>query len=119
MKKIVLAIISLSLLLVIFLTSCTEEDLLLTSTSPNKTYTVEAYLSNSGATVDYSIKVYLLDNSKKTLIYNKYHDYDAKIEWIDDEIISINEITLDLSKGETYDWRSGITIKRNLPNKKL
>lgn len=85
--------------------SFVQEDLLLTTTSPNNTYTVEAYKANGGATVDFSIKVYLIDNKNKLLIYNKYHDYDADIKWIDNDIISINGITLDLSKGETYDWR--------------
>ncbi len=85
--------------------SFVQEDLLLTTTSPNNTYTVEAYKANGGATVDFSIKVYLIDNKNKLLIYNKYHDYDADIKWIDNDIISINAITLDLSKGETYDWR--------------
>lgn len=85
--------------------SFVQEDFLLTTTSPNNTYTVEAYKANGGATVDFSIKVYLIDNKNKLLIYNKYHDYDADIKWIDNDIISINAITLDLSKGETYDWR--------------
>lgn len=85
--------------------SFVQEDLLLTTTSPNNTYTVEAYKVNGGATVDFSIKVYLIDNKNKILIYNKYHDYDADIKWIDNDIISINGITLDLSKGGTYDWR--------------
>lgn len=107
----ILAMIPL-LLSVLFLTGCAKDDLILTSTSPNEKYTVEAYLSDQGALGDYAIKVYLLNNGnflnngRKKLIYIKYHDYDAKIEWISDEIISINDITLDISKGETYDWRT-------------
>lgn len=58
--------------------SFVQEDLLLTTTSPNNTYTVEAYKVNGDATVDFSIKVYLIDNKNKILIYNKYHDYDAE-----------------------------------------
>lgn len=85
--------------------SFVQEDLLLTTKSPNNAYTVEAYKTNGGATVDYSIKVYLINNNNKLLIYDKYHDYDADIKWINNDIIYINGITLDLSKGETYDWR--------------
>lgn len=88
-----------------------SENHICTSTSPDKTYTLEAYTVNGGATVDYSIKVYSLNNnvlSGKTLIYNKYHEYDAKIEWINNDIVSINGVILDLSKNETYDWRTDL-----------
>ena len=75
-------------------------------TSDN-TYTLEAYRVNGGATTDYSIKVYRIDNdSSKSLIYNKYHDYNAEIKWISNYTVSINDVTIDLSKNETYDWRN-------------
>lgn len=80
---------------------------ILTSTSPDNTYTLEAYRVNGGATTDYSIKVYRIDNdSSKSLIYNKYHDYNAEIKWISNYTVSINDVTIDLSKNETYDWRN-------------
>ena len=89
----------------------TAEEHISTSTSPDKTYTLEAYKVNGGATVDYSIKVYKLSDTmrlEKTLIYNKYHEYDAKIEWINNDTVSINGVILDLSKNETYDWRDDL-----------
>lgn len=105
--KIKTLIIILSVSLTFLFTSCIggQEDLIMSSTSPNDAYKVEVYKSNGGATVDFSIKAYLVNDGKKTLIYNKYHDYDAEIIWIDNEIVSINGITLNLSEGETYDWR--------------
>lgn len=87
----------------------TSDELIEKTTSPNGVYSVEVYLSNPGATSDYSIKAYLQIGNLKKLIYNKYHDYNANIKWINDNVISINDIHLDLSKGETYDWRNNPT----------
>ncbi len=89
----------------------TSEEIIATSTSPDETYKLEAYIVNGGATTDYSIKVYLLNESSlsgKKLIYNKYHDYNADIQWLDNDTVSINGVVLDLSKGETYDWRNSL-----------
>lgn len=97
---------------ILTLSSCSplvSEEYISTSISPDKTYTLETYKVNGGATVDYSIKVYKTgDNTSfgKTLIYNKYHEYDAEIEWIDNDTVLINGVALDLSKDETYDWRN-------------
>ncbi len=49
----------------------------------------------------------------KTLIYNKYHDYDADIKWINNYTVSINGVVLDLSKDETYDWRTDLHKDNN------
>lgn len=82
-----------------------QETLLLSSQSPDEKYNLYAYKTNPHATVDFSIKVYLIKSGKKKLIYNAYHEYDAEIIWIDNETVSINGKTLDLSQGEKYDWR--------------
>ncbi|MCH5298015.1 MAG: hypothetical protein J1E85_10160 [Ruminococcus sp.] len=80
---------------IFLLSSCsflTSDEHIFTSISPDKTYTLEAYKVNGGATTDYSIKVYRLsDNTMfgKTLIYNKYHDYNAEIKWINNDTVSI------------------------------
>ncbi len=81
-----------------------EESLLLSSESPNGQYTIEAYRTEPGATVDFSIKVYLIEN-EKVLIYNAYHEYEAEILWITNSKVSINGKILDLTKKEKYDWR--------------
>lgn len=82
-----------------------NETYLFSSVSPERDYTLVAYKTEPGATVDFSIKVYIVDKNDKKLIYNAYHEYQAEIIWINKNTASINGRTLDLSKGETYDWR--------------
>lgn len=118
MKKKVL-IISLILLVVLLAGVCSkpirniaasqenkQETFLLSSQSPDEQYTLEAYKTEPGATVDFSIKVYIVTEESKELIYNAYHEYQAEITWIDNDIVSINGKILDLSAGEKYDWRT-------------
>lgn len=83
-----------------------EETFLLSSQSPDEKYKLEAYKTEPGATVDFSIKVYLINGENKELIYNAYHEYQADIIWIDNETVSINSKSLNLSAGEKYDWRT-------------
>ena len=81
------------------------ETFLIASQSPDGKYNLEAYRTEPGATVDFSIRVYLITNDKKSLIYDAYHEYEAKIVWIDNTTVSINGKTLDISQGEKYNWR--------------
>lgn len=81
------------------------ETLLQTSVSPNKTYTIEAYRTEPGATVDFSVKAYLVTENEKILIYNSYHESNVTINWISDTVVVINDKKLNLINGETYDWR--------------
>ena len=81
------------------------ETFLIASQSPDGKYNLEAYRTEPGATVDFSIRVYLTTNDKKSLIYDAYHEYEAKIVWIDNTTVSINGKTLDISQGEKYNWR--------------
>lgn len=104
---VVIIIISFSIFLIYILGSSgsPEEVKIMTSSSPNNSITLEAYQVNGGATVDYSIKVYLINENKKELIYNAYHESEVIIEWLNNEEVVINNIKLDISKGEKYDWR--------------
>lgn len=81
------------------------ETFLIASQSPDGKYNLEAYRTEPGATVDFSIRVYLITNDKKSIIYDAYHEYEAKIVWIDNTTVSINGKTLDISQGEKYNWR--------------
>lgn len=81
------------------------ETFFIASQSPDGKYNLEAYRTEPGATVDFSIRVYLITNDKKSLIYDAYHEYEAKIVWIDNTTVSINGKTLDISQGEKYNWR--------------
>ena len=82
-----------------------SETYLFSSTSPNGAHHLEVYKMNSGATVDFSIRVYLIENGNKELIYNAYHEYNAEVLWVDNDTVYINDIKLNISTGETYDWR--------------
>ena len=83
----------------------TNETFLETSVSPDGNYKLEAYRTEPGATVDFSIKVYSVKGSEKRQIYNCYHESTVSIHWIDNDTVKINNICLDLSENETYDWR--------------
>ena len=76
------------------------------SQSPDGKYNLEAYRTEPGATVDFSVRVYLTTDDRKSIIYDAYHEYEAKIVWIDNTTVSINGKTLDISQGEKYDWRT-------------
>lgn len=87
-----------------------KDELINSSTSPNGIYTINAYLSNSGATVSYTVLgelVFNKENKRPKKIYWQYQEEFATIEWIDDNTVIINDVTLDLPK-ETYDYRRGI-----------
>ena len=82
------------------------ETFLMASQSPDGKYNLEAYRTEPGATVDFSVRVYLTTDDRKSIIYDAYHEYEAKIVWIDNTTVSINGKTLDISQGEKYDWRT-------------
>lgn len=61
------------------------------SVSLDGKYTVSAYRVNAGATVDYSVEVYLMnDDKKEKKIYVAYHEREAEISWYDNKNICIN-----------------------------
>lgn len=76
------------------------------STSTNGTYTVTAYLNNGGATTDFAVLGTLKNNKngKTKNIYWQYHCENADMEWLNDEIIKINNVELNV-KIEVYDYR--------------
>ena len=82
-----------------------SEELISTSVSPNKTYQLQAYLVNGGATTSYTVKVYSVNDNplfNKKLIYSKYREHDAEIKWIDDKNVEINGVVLNLEKDEVF-----------------
>jgi len=75
--------------------------------SPNRDYTVQAYVSESGATVADAVRVeviYHQKSDKTKNIYWGYRESEAEIIWLDNDTVSINGIELDVRK-EVYDWR--------------
>ncbi len=86
--------------------SSVPDTLLTSSVSPDGEYQIEAYRTNPPAFDDFSIRVYIVEDGDKELIYDCYHEKEVEIEWISDSEVVINEITLDLDKNETYYWQN-------------
>lgn len=77
--------------------------------SPTGEYTVNLYLCNGGATVDYAIRGEVVYNKgvvfkKKKDIYWNYHEQTADCIWITDHVVAINGMELDV-RYDSYDWR--------------
>lgn len=111
MKKrqaLLLVIIFVSIALVIYhrATALPIGELIRTSSSPNGSYTIQAYLCDSGATTDQAIRAEVLNNDsgKVRNIYWQYHAYDADIEWLSDTLVRINGVELDV-RTDAYDYR--------------
>lgn len=99
--------------ILIFLSACSMENLptgefVSSHPSPQNTYTLNIYLDGGGATVDFAIRgeIVYSDGRPTQNIYWNYHECEATVEWISDEIVVINGIELDVSKGDIYDWRT-------------
>lgn len=82
------------------------QEYLAQSTSPNRTYTLTAYLNNGGATTSYAVLGTLKNNKngKTRNVYWQYRCDKADMEWLSDETIKINGIEIDV-KSEIYDYR--------------
>lgn len=77
-------------------------------TSPDKTYTLKAYVTNGGATTSYSVRGELVFNNQKNKTENIYWNYrqeTAKIEWIDNDTVAINGNILDVPD-DKFDFRN-------------
>jgi len=84
-----------------------KQELIAESTSPDGTYTVNAYVSDGGATTSYTVLGELLfnkENKKSKKIYWQYRENAADISWVDDDTVKINGVILDVPN-ETYDYR--------------
>ncbi|WOV83645.1 DUF5412 family protein [Sporosarcina jeotgali] len=83
-----------------------KDELLIESTSPNGSYTINLYKSKNGATVKDGIIGELVFNEKDKKSKNIYWDMEehAAVEWIDDRLVTINGHKLKVP-GDTYDYR--------------
>ncbi|MGG0184630.1 DUF5412 domain-containing protein [Bacillus rhizoplanae] len=76
--------------------------------SPNGTYTLNAYITNGGATTSFAVRGELIFNKRKIFktknIYWNYKENQANIEWKDEDTVIINGRTLQVPN-ETYDFR--------------
>ena len=74
--------------------------------SPDSSYTVTAYLNSGGATTAFSV-LGTVRNNKTEREHNIYWNYrctTANINWVDDNTVNINGVTLDVRK-DIYDYR--------------
>lgn len=77
------------------------------SISPSGDYTITVYLNDGGATTGYAVLCVLNDGRKTKNVYWNYPCGSADIEWLSDDIVSINKQILDISKKEIFDYRRG------------
>ena len=82
------------------------QEYLTESISPDKTYTVTAYLNSGSATSDFSVLGRVKNNKtgKEKNIYWQYSCSEAVITWADDNTVVINGIELDV-RNDVYDFR--------------
>ncbi|WP_100372325.1 DUF5412 domain-containing protein [Bacillus sp. FJAT-45037] len=107
---IILSVVGYAVYWIFFDWSRFADELINTSTSPNGTYTINAYISDGGATTSYAVLGELVFNEKKKRpkkIYWQYRTEKAEIEWMDDQTVMINKVKLNLPH-ETYDYRRGV-----------
>lgn len=68
--------------------------------SPNYQYVLNSYRFSGGATMDWSVRVEVVNKKtgKKENVYWKYHEDNIDMKWIDDENVEINGIKLNIHK---------------------
>lgn len=84
-----------------------EGDLINQFESPDKKHTINIYKVGGGATVAFSIRGELEYNEKdrkNKTIYWEYKNYNAELEWLDNETVKINNHELNIFN-DTYDFR--------------
>lgn len=78
------------------------DELLLTSVSPGGSYCLEAHRINPGATEPYAIHVFRTEEGRHEQIYAVRGEDSAEIEWLTEDVVRINQVTLNLSENETF-----------------
>lgn len=83
-----------------------KEELIIESTSPDGTYTINAYLNNSHATTAFTVLGELVFNNSNKRPKKIYWDKAEKADilWIDENTVEINGIRINLPN-ESYDFR--------------
>lgn len=112
MKKICFVLFSFAIILLCVIifsltggSSCSKEPLESVK-SPDGIYTINTYLHNCHATVDFNVTAELCDRKKKCKeIYDVYHERDSFVYWIDKANVFINGKKLNIYK-DTYSWHN-------------
>ena len=74
--------------------------------SPNGQYTIKLYLTNGGATTPYAIRGELVFHERAGKTKNIYWNLGetAEVQWLDDQTVEINGISLNVLK-DRFDFR--------------
>lgn len=72
--------------------------------SPDAVYTVNVYECRGNATSADSLRAEVITNDGTRNIYWQYDDSLRSVEWISENVVSINGIHLDVLS-DMYDWR--------------
>ena len=75
--------------------------------SPDNRHTMDIYLYNGGATMDWSTIIYIVDNTSgnERELYFQYHEKEPnEAVWIDSQTVRINGMELDIEQ-DKYDSR--------------
>ena len=75
--------------------------------SPDNRHTMDIYLYNGGATMDWSTIIYIVDNTSgnERELYFQYHEQEPnEAVWIDSQTVRINGMELDIEQ-DKYDSR--------------
>ncbi len=80
--------------------------------SPNNAYIVKAYLCANGATDADSVRCEVIETSTRRCrnIFWQHQRNDVEIKWINNTVVSIDDIKLDMENNEYYDWREYYSI---------
>lgn len=82
------------------------QELLLSSTSPEGSYTVSVYRNSGGATTGYAVLGVVRNNhtGRERNFYWQADRETAELEWLDEQTVKIGGVTLDVTH-DTYDYR--------------
>ena len=85
--------------------------------SPHGNYVIKTYVSEDDPLSANAVRGELVDlkRQKVRTIYWNYYDQDPYVKWLNNSEVLIGRQTLNILKGDTYDWRSDDNWVRQLP----
>ena len=127
-KKIVILLFSLLLLFILIvgfvifhvffsLQSVPQGELIRSIQSPDRNYVIKTYFHQGDSLSADAVRGELVDlkRQKKKNIYWNYYDEDPYVKWLNNSEVLIGNQTLNILKGEKYDWRNDKNWSRELP----
>lgn len=102
---------------VLTLQGVTGGELVKSTPSPNGDYTIHTFFRDGGVETAHSVRCELVNvktNESKNIYFN-FPDYNPFVEWLDQDLVKIGNKTLNISEGETYDWRRDHGWRKEVP----